>query len=276
MNYKIEVLRGYVFKKEFIFKEFVDYFYKMKVTNDKNSPQFTISKLILNSLYGRFGMSPYKEKHIITNRSESTEIYNKFNVTNVINFDYKELISYLDFNESDDEYINLNISIPIASAVTAYARMYMYEFKTLNNNKCYYTDTDSVFLEKNLDDSYVGSEIGKFKLEYTSKKAIFLAPKVYYCKTNLGDICKIKGFKLNKNDVINTIKFEDFYDLLYKDKTILLNHEKWNKNLASGNITIDNDKYTLKTTLGKRELIFNKSNKFVDTKPLYLVNGDLE
>jgi len=272
LNYKIEIIRGYLFKKEIIFKEFVDYFYEMKVNSEKNSPQYIIAKLILNSLYGRFGMSPYKEKHIITNSSDSFDIYNKFTVTNVINFDHKELISYLEFNESDEELNFVNISIPIASAVTAYARIFMYKFKTLNTNKCYYTDTDSVALEKKLDDLYVGKELGKFKLEYISEKAIFLAPKVYFCKTNLGNICKIKGFKLNKE---GGIKFEEFYDLLYKDNKISLSHEKWKKNLSKGNITIDKEYYTLKTTIGKRELIFNESNKFVDTKPLYLVKGEI-
>lgn len=248
----------------------------MKVNNPKDSAQYKIAKLFLNSLYGKFGMSPYKEKHIIIDSSESSNIYKDFTVTNAISFDHKELISYLDFDESDDEFNHLNISIPIASAVTAYARNYMYQFKTLKNNNIYYTDTDSVVLDKKLDESYVGTELGQFKLEYTSEKAIFLAPKVYYCKTNLGDICKIKGLKIDKKDVGKTIKFENFYDLLYKNKKISLKNEKWTKNLASGNIFIDNNNYTLKTTLGKRELIFDKFNKFVNTKPLYLYKGKIE
>lgn len=274
LNYKIEVIRGYVFKKEYIFKDFVDYFYNLKVNNPKNSAYYAIAKLILNGLYGRFGMSPYKENHIIINNSDSYKIYNNFTVTNVINFDNKELISYLDFEDYEKES-NFNISIPIASAVTSLARLFMYKFKTMKSN-IYYTDTDSVALDSKLDDYFIGSELGKFKLEYISKKAIFLAPKVYYCKTNLGDICKIKGLKIHKNDIGKTIKFEDFYALLFKDNKILLQQEKWNKNLEAGNITINKDNYTLKTTLGKRELIYDNSNKFVNTKPLHLINGEIE
>jgi len=68
------------------------------------------------------------------------------------------------------------------------------------------------------------------------------------------------------------INFEEFSNLLYKDSKLILNHEKWNKNLTSGEIKISENNYTLKTTLGKRELIFDKTNKLVDTKPLYLDN----
>jgi len=92
------------------------------------------------------------KKNIIIDSSESFHIYNNFDVTNVVKFDNKELISYLNFEESDDDFSQLNISIPIASAVTSYARIYMYKFKTLNNNTCYYTDTDSVALENKLDE----------------------------------------------------------------------------------------------------------------------------
>ncbi len=41
----------------------------------------------------------------------------------------------------------------------------MYKFKNLENNKCYYIDTDSAFLEKKLDDKYLNNNLGVFKLE---------------------------------------------------------------------------------------------------------------
>ena len=40
----------------------------MKKNNDKNSSAYVISKLMLNSLYGRFGMKPNLDKYIISNR----------------------------------------------------------------------------------------------------------------------------------------------------------------------------------------------------------------
>lgn len=45
--------------------------------------------------------------------------------------------------------------------------------------KIYYTDTDSFYIDGPLPAGMVGTELGKFKLEYVISKAIFLAPKVY-------------------------------------------------------------------------------------------------
>ena len=47
----------------------------------------------MNSLYGRFGMSPYLEDHVITNDSDHSKYFNKI-ITNIINFgNGRELLS---------------------------------------------------------------------------------------------------------------------------------------------------------------------------------------
>ena len=77
---------------------------------------------------------------------------------------------------------HLNISLPIAMAVTAYARIQIYQFKEYILNKggiLYYTDTDSIFTNVHLPEDMVNSELGAMKLEYIACNAIFLAPKVY-------------------------------------------------------------------------------------------------
>lgn len=275
LGYKFKILRGFLFKQEVIFNEFVDFFFEMKRTNPKDSAYFIIAKLILNSLYGRLGMNPEQEKHIIINNSESFYYNNNYTITDTISLNCgKELISYLDTNkEMDDNKGSMNISIPIASAVTAYARLYMFKFKNLKDTCIYYTDTDSIIINKKLDDSLVGEEIGKMKLEYFATKAVYLAPKVYYAITNTGTICKIKGFNssiLTKMDKDKTLNFKDFEQLLYKENKLFLNQDKWYKNISEGNITIKKEIYTLSVTSGKRELIYNHEKKFVDTKPLNL------
>ena len=73
----------------------------------------------------------------------------------------------------------LKISIGIASAVTAYSRVYMTQFKNNPDYNLYYTDTDSIFIDKDLDKNLLNNEIGNFKLEYIFKKAVFLSPKIY-------------------------------------------------------------------------------------------------
>jgi hypothetical protein len=64
-------------------------------------------------------------------------------------------------------------------------------------NDCYYTDTDSLFVSKELNPSIVGKKLGMFKNEYgLIKHAIFPSPKLYYLELENGSIIsKQKGFK---------------------------------------------------------------------------------
>ena len=60
-------------------------------------------------------------------------------------------------------------NVAIAAAITAYSRIKMYPFKILENNECFYTDTDSVVLQHEIDSKYISENIGDFKLEYKIK-----------------------------------------------------------------------------------------------------------
>lgn len=69
----------------------------------------------------------------------------------------------------------LQISLPIAAAVTAYARMLIYKYKDFiikNGGVLYYSDTDSIFSSIPLPADMISDELGQMKLEYvaTSEK----------------------------------------------------------------------------------------------------------
>lgn len=96
-GYKFEVVSGYLFDKGFIFKEYVEDLYNLKQNSLKDSPDYIISKLLLNGLYGRFGMSPIRENNIIIKDKLS---FDKFiienNVTNTISLgDDIEIVKYI-------------------------------------------------------------------------------------------------------------------------------------------------------------------------------------
>jgi hypothetical protein len=57
----------------------------------------------------------------------------------------------------------------------------MSKFKTRNDFNLYYSDTDSIDIDKDkaLDPKFIGPELGKMKLEHIFDDAIYLAPKVY-------------------------------------------------------------------------------------------------
>lgn len=83
------------------------------------------------------------------------------------------------------------------AAITANARIYMSQFKNKPEFGLYYTDTDSVFLDKPLPNEFVvPKKLGLLKLERGLTNFISLAPKVYGgIDTEGNEFTKVKGFK---------------------------------------------------------------------------------
>jgi hypothetical protein len=73
----------------------------------------------------------------------------------------------------------------------------MSQFKNNPDINLYYTDIDSVYIDRSLSDYMISSKIlGKCKLENIINKVIFLAPKMYYLETVDGKIIyKVKDLK---------------------------------------------------------------------------------
>jgi len=99
-GYKFKILRGYLFEGANIFSEYVDFLYQLKVNSSSQSPDYIISKLLLNTLYGRFGMNPHMESHVIITNEETLKLNTQRVITNVIDLkNGKELVSFFDDHE---------------------------------------------------------------------------------------------------------------------------------------------------------------------------------
>jgi len=61
IGYQIKIHKGYFYTRDMIFKDYVLALYEMKANVDKTNPKYLLAKLLLNSLYGRFGMSPVQK-----------------------------------------------------------------------------------------------------------------------------------------------------------------------------------------------------------------------
>ena len=134
---------------------------------------------MLNSLYGRFGVSPYLDKHIIINSKDLVDLSEKENITNVLSLSQdKELVSYQSNLQIEIENNNTLCNIAIAAAVTAGARVFRSKFKNMPEYTLYYSDTDSIDIDKPLPEEYVGNELGQFKLEDILDEAIYLDHKM--------------------------------------------------------------------------------------------------
>jgi len=276
-KHKFKTHRGFLFRQDYLFVDYVETLYKLRVSNPKNTPLNIIAKLLLNSLYGRFGMNPDKANHkIVGDKLEKDKIFIDNEIKSIIDFgNGKELISYIPKKVNDKELLdllnddannsNMLINVAISSAITGLSRIFMSYFKNNPLIKLYYTDTDSIFIDIDLSEvdlSMVGNELGQWKLEYEFKEAVFLGPKIYGGITYEGNsIVKAKGVK-------NIISFDELITLLKKANRLILPSEKWYRSLSKGNITIKQERYNLTINSTKRELIYDENMILIDTKPI--------
>jgi hypothetical protein len=241
-----------------------------------------MAKLLLNSLYGRFGMDDSFITTKFINKKDYLEFENKYKegIKDIIDLGDNYLLQYKDpqieFKSLLDNGTEThNVNIAIASAVTAYARIHMSQFK--NNQilpRLFYSDTDSLYFEGPLPDYFVDdTELGKLKLVGIYDKAIFLAPKVYALKNNNTEIIKIKG--LNKKAIEdNKITLNTLELLLERDCRKSFKQNKLFKNISDANFQVLNIDYTLKSTENKRNFIYNDENNLIGSRPYFLLNGE--
>lgn len=146
----------------------------------------------------------------------------------------------------------------------------MSQFKNKTDYTLYYSDTDSIIIDKQLPNDKVGKEIGLMKLENKLTEGVFIAPKVYagIISDSLTEFTKVKGFK-------NNIDYNDLKSLLdINNKSLELNQDKWFRSFEQGSITIKNQIYTLRATENKRKLVY-EDNKIIGTTP-FTINNDKE
>lgn len=111
----------------------------------------------------------------------------------------------------------------------------------------------------------VGIGLGKFKLENSYSKIIFLAPKVYAGYTENGlYINKVKGFK-------DPVPFEVYEELLKKNTVYDLYHTKWYRGVHE--IRMLKQMYELKQTENKRLIVYDNNDRAIDTIPFKLKNN---
>lgn len=271
-GYKFNILSGYTFERKNLFKDYVNTLYNLRIKYPSTDPLNFIAKILLNSLYGRFGMDDNFSDIKIIHKDYITDFENKFMklISNRTELEDYYLIEIKDSDEIivDNEKSTHNINVAIASAITAYARVHISQFKNNPDFILYYTDTDSIYIDRPLPDHLVNDKIlGKMKLENIVEKAIFLSPKVYCLNTIDNElIYKVKGLKHNIK-----LTMKDFENLLYKNTIIEKSQTKFIRNLDKGHIELLKQLYTLQVTDNKRNLIYDKNNKLISTKS-YKIN----
>lgn len=192
---------GYVYEAGYIFEEFVDYIYdKRKIAKQENNNlDANFLKLILNSLYGKFGQQIAIFSEIDNN--EEIEQGSGYYVNTETG--QKKKIKYINnqfFVEKEKEE-SYNSFCAIASHVTANSRLLLWKYiKQAGLDSIYYCDTDSLFVNKTGYDKLLPEcndmDLGKLKLEEKSNYLEIRGLKDYV----IGDKERLKGINI-KNSV---------------------------------------------------------------------------
>ena len=259
-NNKIRIIEnsikeGYIFEAGNIFESYITELFKIKQSVSKTNPWYPISKILMNSLYGRFGLKNTLQEFNLLDINEIETFLSLKNIdcSDILEIDGTNKI-FLILNKIVHD---LNSSLPIASAVTAYARMRLAPILLDESIKVLYTDTDSYVIEGDLEllnngkyKSLLHNNIGGLKLEHIFSEFIALAPKLYggILEDNTEFKTKVKGFK-------DRVEFDILKNLLFnQDRNFLLEHNKWFRSLNNGEIIIKSCPYTLELNENKRRL----------------------
>jgi hypothetical protein len=192
-NYDVTVYSwegGYKFKGMVgMFADYIDYWYEQKNEGKRtgNKGLTQIAKLMLNSLYGKFGAS-------LTGRSKIPQF----------DRDQDKVTYYYGAEESRTAYY-----VPVASFITSYARDKIIRAAQQLGERFIYADTDSLHVKgtepADIDiDEY---RLGAFKIEEEFDHAIFIRQKTYMESINGKNDVKCAGMP---NNIKETVTFENF------------------------------------------------------------------
>jgi len=131
----------YLIKKIYL-KNFIEELYNIRLNYPKTEPMNFIAKILMNSLYGRFGMDDQFNDIIVIEKNDLNKFENKYinNITDILELDNKLLVKIKRDNLNnmlDNGSITHNINIVIASAITSYSRIHMSKFKNNNDYKLF-------------------------------------------------------------------------------------------------------------------------------------------
>lgn len=195
---RIEWLGGFKFRGATgMFDDYIDFWMsrKMKASENEDYATRTLSKLMMNSLIGKFGKRP-KGRSKIPYLEDDTLRFR--------------------LGEEEDQG---SLYIPIACFVLAYARDYTIRCAQKNKKRFCYADTDSLHLiGENVPDNLEIDKVklGAFKREHEFRRAKFIGAKCYIedvlDKDEDGNPCykldiKCAGLPHKLHDKVN---FEDF------------------------------------------------------------------
>lgn len=219
----VKVNTAVLYNKENIFASYVDSFYnmRMKFAMQHNEEYVEICKKMLNSLYGKFGQKAEHWEKIgeapnEPNRIELGFVYGGTKFTKV-QYLLGEVFLLKGYGEGFDSFP------AIASHVTAYGRMYLWDIMNkAGTGNYFYCDTDSLIVNQkgynNLMTLISKTELGYLKVADTGNKVIIRGLKDYSFELKT----VVKGIRKNAIKLTDTLysqeQWPSFRGLLRKNQ----------------------------------------------------------
>lgn len=242
-----------IYKEDYIFKEYIDFFHKLKTkhSKDKDKVGKFLDKILMNSLYGKFGqkMSQRVHNELVEDIQYKTEYE--------LDIDTKQRYKRTQLGNrvivyKDDVLDAFNTFVAVSAGVTSYARVHLLNIMLKAKwGNFYYSDTDSLFINQkgfdNIQDLLIDNKLGMLEVQGKSSNVIIYAPKDY----TFGKKVKIKGIpkrhKIDKEGDYHMIQFPNMrsdltggmnseYQLIKMKKTL---SRRYTKGIVdeSGNVT---------------------------------------
>jgi hypothetical protein len=182
-----------VYEKRNIFSDYVDFFYNKRVEYKDNKSFNMFCKLMLNTLYGKFGQ---KQTDLTEYRKGAPYDIAKYHI---VEADNEYILIHLGntiLQQKNNDSNSFDGFVAVSSLITAYARMYLIDLIRLcGRDNLYYCDTDSMIVNENgfkrLKTLIDPVKLGFLKLEETSVESEFIRPKFY----SFNGVSKCKGVK---------------------------------------------------------------------------------
>lgn len=228
-GFKFKSLKG-------IFSNYIDFWTKQKIEAKKlhNSSKYLISKLMMNSLYGKFGTSNY--------------------VRSKYPYFEDEIVKY-EMGELEERK---PVYMPIASFITSYARKKTistsqsikdYTIEHYKKDYYIYSDTDSIHM-KTLPDEELKKfvevddyKLGAWKIESHAKRGKFLRQKCYIEEDEDGIHATVAGLPKQLGKYITFENFKEGFSITAEDaeKEHKLGYKK-----VKGGVLLVNTDFTIK------------------------------
>ena len=204
-----------VYTHERIFTSFVDELYRLRVEAREDGNDFYVwhLRLLMNSLYGKFGQVMRKDVHIGVSPDLTPRVWVEYDVETGESRKIRAFAGQLhELEEGGESWWS---HPAIAAHVTAYARLHLWRIMCAAGRRdVAYCDTDSLLVSAlgavKLRGQWIGDALGKLQVEGQGNGAIIHGPKDY----DFGFKKRTKGVRQTaKWTGPNTVEQDHWYGL---------------------------------------------------------------